>query len=140
MKIRRPATEASEHSTTVPIAAHVRLKIIVSEKDIRNRVRTLSIVEAAGKDLFLVTLGTTLDYLRGTQMAQRPAFLRTAALVDKVDERKVNVPMGYAGCRLSGGLLIGYGHGYQKQYCNLPFPALITLQRETWSGALPECI
>jgi hypoxanthine phosphoribosyltransferase len=87
-------------------------------------------VDAAGKDLLLVDgvlqSGVTLDHLCRTLLAQQPASLRTVALVDKVDERKVDVPVDYSGFKLSGQFLVGYGLGYQQQYRNLPFLARIT--------------
>ncbi len=86
-------------------------------------------VDTAGRDLLLVDgvlqSGITFDYLCRTLLVQQPASLRTAALVDKVDERKVDVPVDYAGFRLSGPFLVGYGLGYRQQYRNLPFLARV---------------
>jgi len=87
-------------------------------------------VAAAGKELLIVQgvlqSGITLDHLCRTLLAQRPASLRTATLLDKTDERKVDVPVDYAGFHLSGRFLVGYGLGYQDQYRNLPFLARVT--------------
>jgi hypoxanthine phosphoribosyltransferase len=86
-------------------------------------------VEAAGKDLLLVEgvlqSGLTLDHLCRTLLMQQPASLRTAALLDKADERKIDVPLDYAGFRLSGRFVVGYGLGYKEQYRNLPFLARV---------------
>jgi hypoxanthine phosphoribosyltransferase len=86
-------------------------------------------VDAAGKDLLvldgILQSGITLDHLCRTLLAQQPASLRTAALVDKVDDRKIDVPVDYAGFQLSGHFLVGYGLGYQQQYRNLPFLARV---------------
>jgi hypoxanthine phosphoribosyltransferase len=86
-------------------------------------------VEAAGKELLIVQgvlqSGITLDHLCRTLLAQQPASLRTATLLDKADERKTDVPVDYAGFQLSGRFLVGYGLGYQEQYRNLPFLARI---------------
>jgi hypoxanthine phosphoribosyltransferase len=70
--------------------------------------------------------GITLDHLCRTLLMQQPASLRTATLLDKADERKVDVPVDYAGFHLSGRFLVGYGLGYQDQYRNLPFLARVT--------------
>ena len=176
----------------MPLAPGARLKIVVSEKDIRKRVRELAKqinrdyagktlhvlgiledcfvfmadlvraltvpvvcsfvraqvrdsnsgmvamreimyippVDAAGKDLLLVEgvlqSGLTLDHLCRTLLAQQPASLRTVTLLDKAKERKTEVPVDYAGFRLSGRFLVGYGLGLQEQYRNLPFLARIT--------------
>jgi hypoxanthine phosphoribosyltransferase len=86
-------------------------------------------VNLAGKDLLLVVgvlqSGITLDHLCRTLLAQEPASLRTAALLDKSEDRKVDVPVDYAGFRLSRRFMVGYGLGYQEQYRNLPFLAHI---------------
>jgi hypoxanthine phosphoribosyltransferase len=86
-------------------------------------------VDAAGKDLLLVDgvlqSGITLDHLCRTLLAQQPASLRTAALLDKIDERKTDVPVDYAAFQLSGRFLVGYGLGFQEQYRNLPFLARV---------------
>ncbi len=86
-------------------------------------------VNLAGKDLLLVVgvlqSGITLDHLCRILLAQEPASLRTAALLDKSDDRKVNIPVAYTGFRLSRRFMVGYGLGYQEQYRNLPFLARI---------------
>lgn len=86
-------------------------------------------IEAAGKDLLLVEgvlqSGITLDHLCQTLMMQQPASLRTATLLDKADERRVDVAVDYSGFQLSGRFLVGYGLGYQQQYRNLPYLARI---------------
>ncbi len=190
---KRTVPKLKKRSTTVRAAGPgARLKIVVSEKDIRKRVRELAKqinrdyagktlhvlgiledcfvfmadlvraltvpvvcsfvraqvrdsnsgmvamreimyippVDAAGKDLLLVEgvlqSGLTLDHLCRTLLAQQPASLRTVTLLDKAKERKTEVPVDYAGFRLSGRFLVGYGLGLQEQYRNLPFLARIT--------------
>ncbi len=190
---KRAATKSKKRPPTIRAAATgARLKIIVSEKDIRKRVRelarqinkdyagkTLHVVgilencfvfmadlvraltipvvcsfvrsqvrdtesglvalreimyiphiDASGKDLLLVEgvlqSGITLDHLCQTLMMQQPASLRTATLIDKTDERRVDVPVDYSGFQLSGRFLVGYGLAYQQQYRNLPYLARIT--------------
>lgn len=188
---KRVATKVKKRSDAVPAATGARLRIIVSEKDIRKRVRelarqinkdyagkTLHVVgilencfvfmadlvraltipvvcsfvrsqmrdsdsglvamreityiphiEAAGKDLLLVEgvlqSGITIDHLCQTLMMQQPASLRTATLLDKSDERRIDVPVDYSGFQLSGRFLVGYGLGFQQQYRNLPYLARI---------------
>jgi hypoxanthine phosphoribosyltransferase len=82
-------------------------------------------IDAAGKDLLLVEgvlqSGITLDHLCQTLMMQQPASLRTATLLDKADERRVDVAVDYSGFQLSGRFLVGYGLGYEQMYRNLPY-------------------
>jgi hypoxanthine phosphoribosyltransferase len=81
----------------------------------------------AGKDVLLVhgilQSGVTLDHLYRTLLTQHPASLRTATLLDKPEERKVDVPVEYTGFEVSGKFWVGYGLGYQDQYRNLPYLA-----------------
>jgi hypoxanthine phosphoribosyltransferase len=86
-------------------------------------------VEAAGKDILLVEgilqSGMTMDHLYRYLLGQNPASVRTVSLVEKTDERKVDVPTDYIGFRATGKFLVGYGLGYQGRYKNLPFIATL---------------
>ena len=189
---KRTASRLKKRPATFRVAGSgARLKIIVSEKDIRKRVRELAKqinrdyagktlhvvgiledcfvfmadlvraltvpvvcsfvrsqirdsdsglvamreiiyippVDTAGKELLLVEgvlqSGITLDHLCQTLLAQQPASLRTVTLLDKTEERKIDVPVDYSGFQISGAFLVGYGLGFQEQYRNLPFLARI---------------
>jgi hypoxanthine phosphoribosyltransferase len=84
-------------------------------------------LDLQGKDILLLDgvlqSGVTLDYLSRMLLAQHPASLRTAALIDKADERKVDIPVDYSGFKVSGWFLVGYGLAYQEQYRGLPYLA-----------------
>jgi hypoxanthine phosphoribosyltransferase len=84
-------------------------------------------IDATAKDLLLVVgvlqSGVTLDHLYRTLLAQEPASLRTAALIDKTKDRKVDIAVDYSGFQLSGRFFVGYGLAYQEHYRNLPFLA-----------------
>jgi hypoxanthine phosphoribosyltransferase len=123
---------------TVPVAcSFVRSQVRDSESGLVAMREILYIppVDAAGKDVLLVDgvlqSGITLDHLSRTLLAQQPASLRIAALIDKVEDRKVDVPVDYAGFKLSGRYLVGYGLGYDGQLRNLPYLARITESGET---------
>jgi hypoxanthine phosphoribosyltransferase len=118
---------------TVPvICSFVRSQVRDSDSGLvaMREIMYIPPVQAAGKDLLLVEgvlqSGITLDHLCRTLLMQQPASLRTATLLDKTDERKVDVPVDYAGFHLSGRFLVGYGLGYRDQYRNLPFLARVT--------------
>jgi len=87
-------------------------------------------VEAAGKDLLLVEgilqSGMTMDHLYRYLLGQNPASVRTVSLVEKTDERKVDVPTDYIGFRATGKFLVGYGLGHQGRYKNLPYIAALS--------------
>jgi len=82
-------------------------------------------VEAAGRDVLLVTgivqSGLTLDHLYSYVLARNPSSVRTASLIEKSEERKVDVSTDYLGFRSKEKFLVGYGLGYQEKYRNLPF-------------------
>jgi hypoxanthine phosphoribosyltransferase len=84
-------------------------------------------VEAAGRDVLLVNgilqSGLTLDHLYGYILTQKPSSVRTASLIEKSDERKVDVSTDYLGFKSKEKFLVGYGLGYQQKYRNLPFVA-----------------
>jgi hypoxanthine phosphoribosyltransferase len=81
-------------------------------------------IEVAGNDVLLVDgilqSGVTLDHLSRLMWTQKPRSLRTAILVEKVDERKVDVETNYVGFKTQEKFLVGYGLGYQERYRNLP--------------------
>lgn len=83
--------------------------------------------EAAGKDVLLVEgllqSGVTLDYLIRSVQAEGAASIRTAVLVEKTAELKVDVPREYVGFKTAGKFLVGYGLGYNGQFRNLRFIA-----------------
>jgi hypoxanthine phosphoribosyltransferase len=81
-------------------------------------------VEAKGKDILLVDSilqsGLTLDHLYRYILGQNPNSVRTATLIEKTEERKVEVPTDYVGFKTTAKFLVGYGLGYQEKYRNLP--------------------
>jgi hypoxanthine phosphoribosyltransferase len=84
-------------------------------------------VEAAGRDVLLVNgilqSGLTLDHLFSYILGQNPSSVRTASLIEKSGERRVDVPADYVGFKTREKYLVGYGLGYEKKYRNLPFVA-----------------
>ena len=84
-------------------------------------------VKAAGKDVLLVDgilqSGVTLDHLCRYMLGQNASSVRTATLIEKTDERKVDVATDYVGFKTTAGFLVGYGLGYQEKFRNLPYVA-----------------
>ena len=115
---------------TIPVVCHfVRSQVRDSDTGLvaMREIMYIPPVDAAGKDILLLSgileSGVTLDHLCRTLLAQHPASLRTATLVDKSDERKVDIPLDYMGFKIPGKFLVGYGLGFQEQYRNLPYLA-----------------
>ncbi len=84
-------------------------------------------VDANGKDILLVDAilqsGVTLDHLFRYMLAQNANSVRTASLVEKTNERKVDVPVDYVGFKNRGKFLVGYGLAYEGKHRNLPYIA-----------------
>ena len=84
-------------------------------------------IEVNGKDILLVDgilqSGVTLDHLYRMMLAQEASSVRIATLIEKTDERKVDIPTAYVGFKTEEKFLVGYGLGYQEKYRNLPFVA-----------------
>ena len=84
-------------------------------------------VDAMGKDVLLLEgilqSGMTLDHLYRYITGQGPASLRTVVLVEKTDERKVDLPLDFVGFKATGKFVVGYGLGQNGKYKNLPYIA-----------------
>ncbi len=84
-------------------------------------------LNATGKDVLLLEgilqSGMTLDHLYRYITGQGPASLRTIVLVEKTDERKVDLPLDFVGFKATGKFVVGYGLGQSGKYKNLPYIA-----------------
>lgn len=69
----------------------------------------------------IVDTGLTLDYLRRILSERNPRSLKCCALLNKVDARKIDVPVEYVGFDIPSEFVIGYGLDYDEKYRNLPF-------------------
>jgi len=90
-------------------------------------------ISAAGKNILLVDAilqsGVTLDHLYRYMLGQNAQSVRTASLIEKIDDRKVDVPTHYVGFKSRGKFLVGYGMGYREKYRNLPFVAAYSMTK-----------
>ncbi|MBI4165756.1 MAG: hypoxanthine phosphoribosyltransferase [Acidobacteria bacterium] len=87
-------------------------------------------VDASGKDVVLIEgilqSGMTFDHLYRYLTGQRPSSLRTMVLVEKTDERKVDLPLDFVGFKASGKFVVGYGLGQDGKYKNLSYIAQLS--------------
>jgi hypoxanthine phosphoribosyltransferase len=119
-------------SLTIPVVCHFMKAEIhdtsAGQTAMREIVYTPKL-EAAGRDVLLVDgilqSGLTLDHLYSYVLGQNPSSVRTASLIDKSGERKVDVSTDYVGFKSKEKFLVGYGLGYQEKYRNLPFVACL---------------
>jgi len=84
-------------------------------------------IDVAGKDVLLIDgilqSGVTLDHLLRLMMGQGASSIRTAMLVQKADDLKVDVATDYVGFKTKAKFVVGYGLGYEDRYRNLPYLA-----------------
>lgn len=71
------------------------------------------------------TVAQVLEMLR----VRQPASLRVCALLDKVERRRVEVPIHYRGFEIPNKFVFGYGLDMDGYWRNLPFIAVPDLSR-----------
>jgi hypoxanthine phosphoribosyltransferase len=73
----------------------------------------------------IVDTGHTLKYLIGMMKSHRPASVKTAALVRKAENAKVDVGVDYLGFDIGDEWVVGYGLDYAEQNRSLPYIGVI---------------
>ncbi len=81
-------------------------------------------VSIEGRDVILVEdivdTGWTVDYLRRNLETRDPRSLQVCTLLDKVERRKVDVPLDYVGFAIPDRFVVGYGFDLGGLYRSLP--------------------
>lgn len=101
-------------------------------------VRVLKDLDAsvAGKHVLVVEdildTGLTLrfSYLVESLMARRAASVRVCVLLDKPHRRLADVAVHYRGFAIEDQFVVGYGMDYAEEYRNLPYIAVLDLDKE----------
>lgn len=89
--------------------------------------------EIQGKHVLLVedivdsgyTISSVLELLR----TRHPASLRVCALLDKPERREIDVPIHFKGFEIPNKFVFGYGLDMDEYYRNLPFIAVVNLDK-----------
>lgn len=68
----------------------------------------------------IVDMGYTLKFLLDYIAAKGPKSLKLCVFIDKVERRKVKVPIDYTGFVVEGGFLVGYGLDLNERFRCLP--------------------
>jgi hypoxanthine phosphoribosyltransferase len=80
-------------------------------------------IEVEGKCLVvvedIVDTGLTLAGILDEMRKKNPASVKVCVLVDKLERRKVDIPIDYCGFRIERGFVVGYGLDYDEKYRNL---------------------
>lgn len=73
----------------------------------------------------IVDTGHTLEYLRQSLLARRPASLKTCALTRKPARHEVPVVIDYLGFEIPDVWVVGYGLDFEDRFRTLPHIAVI---------------
>jgi len=69
----------------------------------------------------IVDTGITMNYLKNSILARKPASLTTVALLEKPEALKVQCKIDHVGFQITNEFVVGYGLDYEGYYRNLPF-------------------
>lgn len=69
----------------------------------------------------IVDTGLSMNYLLENLSTRKPASLSVCTLLDKPENRQVDVPIDYRGFEIPNEFVVGYGLDYAGTYRNLPF-------------------
>ena len=90
-------------------------------KDLESGIEGLPVVIVED----IVDTGLTLTYLHDLLRARSPGSLRTACLLNKPSQRRVDVALDYVGFTIEDTFVVGYGLDAAEQYRNLPHIAAL---------------
>lgn len=72
----------------------------------------------------IVDTGLTMDYLLRSLQVRGPRVLKVATLLDKPDNREIDVKVDYVGFTIPDEFVVGYGLDLGELYRNLPYIAV----------------
>lgn len=91
-----------------------------------------------GKNVLLVEdivdSGHTISHVLEMLRTRRPKSLKVCALLDKEGRREVQVPIHYRGFSIPNKFVFGYGLDLDEHYRNLPFVAVVDLEKYKSAG------
>jgi len=85
--------------------------------DIREDIKDRSVIVVED----IVDTGLTGVYLREMLSARKPASIEFCTLLDKPQNRKVEIKPKYLGFTIQNEFVVGYGLDYNELYRNLPY-------------------
>lgn len=69
----------------------------------------------------IIDSGNTLSYLQRIMYERMPASMKIMTLLDKPEQREVDVPVDWIGFSVPDEFVVGYGLDYDQLYRNLPY-------------------
>jgi hypoxanthine phosphoribosyltransferase len=86
-----------------------------------------------GKNVLLVEdivdSGHTLSHVLEMLQTRHPKSLKVCTLLDKEERREISVPIHYRGFSIPNKFVFGYGLDLDEYYRNLPFVAVVDLEK-----------
>ncbi len=79
----------------------------------------------------IIDSGRTVDSVLKLLSVRSPKSLEVCVLLDKAERREVSVPIRYTGFIIPDKFVFGYGLDIDEYYRNLPFVAVVDLERYT---------
>lgn len=87
-----------------------------------------------GKDVLLVEdivdSGVTARRLLTSLAKKKPRSINICTLLNKQENRIVEVPLAYVGFTVPNQYIVGYGLDFQQRYRNLPYLAVLAKKKE----------
>ncbi len=77
----------------------------------------------------IVDSGNTIAYVLEFLQTRQPRSLRICALLDKEERRETIIPIHYRGFSIPNKFVFGYGLDLDEYYRNLPFIAVVDLEK-----------
>ena len=77
----------------------------------------------------IVDSGHTVFHVLEMLQTRRPKSLKVCTLLDKEERREVPIPIHYRGFSISNKFVFGYGLDLDEYYRNLPFIAVVDLEK-----------
>jgi len=112
---------------TVPIKLDfVRLSSYGASTESSGKIRIVADVETdlSGTDIIIVEdivdSGLTTAFLREHILAKKPRSLKICTLLNKIERRRIEIPLEYVGMHLESGFVVGYGLDYNESHRQLP--------------------
>lgn len=79
----------------------------------------------------ILDTGRTLCHVKSMLLAQEPATLKIAALLDKPERRLCDIQADYVGFSIPNRFVVGYGMDFAERYRNLPDISLMSTDAPT---------
>ena len=117
---------------TVPVHCHFVKMLSADHEEEGIPIRQIDFSSPgniAGRHVLLVDTmadsGITLDHLVQRLMMEKPYCIKTVALINREDHRRVALGIDYVGFSWKGERLVGYGLDQEGLYRNLPYLATV---------------